>query len=76
MKYPGSHQDFPWGERVIKVKGKAFLFMRAGAEDVSLSVKLPQSREMAVDRSAQGVDRRKLPPVAPKKIVAALGRKG
>jgi predicted DNA-binding protein (MmcQ/YjbR family) len=49
MKYPECHEDFPWGERAIKVKGKAFLFMRAGAEDVSLSVKLPKSRDMAVD---------------------------
>jgi predicted DNA-binding protein (MmcQ/YjbR family) len=49
MKYPESHEDFPWGERAIKVKGKAFLFMRAGADEISLSVKLPKSRDMAID---------------------------
>lgn len=49
LKYPESHEDFPWGERCIKVKGKGFLFMRAGKDEVSLSVKLPQSRDIAVD---------------------------
>ena len=49
MKYPGATEDFPWGERAIKVNGKAFVFMRASDDGVSLSVKLPQSRDMAVD---------------------------
>lgn len=49
MKYPEVHEDFPWGERAIKVKGKAFIFMRAGDDEISLSVKLPHSRDMAVD---------------------------
>ncbi len=49
MKYPEVHEDFPWGERAIKVKGKAFIFMRADDDELSLSVKLPRSRDMAVD---------------------------
>jgi predicted DNA-binding protein (MmcQ/YjbR family) len=49
LKYPDVHEDFPWGERAVKVKGKAFLFMRATRDEVSLSVKLPRSRDMAVD---------------------------
>ena len=49
MKYPEATEDFPWGERAIKVRGKAFVFMRADNDEVSLSVKLPQSRDMAVD---------------------------
>ena len=49
LKYPETHEDFPWGERAIKVKGKAFIFMRAGDDEVSLSVKLPNSRDMALD---------------------------
>ena len=49
LDYPESHEDFPWGERCIKVKGKGFLFMRAEKEEVSLSVKLPKSRDMAID---------------------------
>jgi predicted DNA-binding protein (MmcQ/YjbR family) len=49
LSYPESHEDFPWGERAIKVKGKIFLFMRATADEISLTVKLPQSRDMAAD---------------------------
>jgi predicted DNA-binding protein (MmcQ/YjbR family) len=49
MKYPEATEDFPWGERAIKVRGKAFIFMRADDDEVSLSVKLPQSRDMAHD---------------------------
>ena len=49
MKYPETTEDFPWGERAIKVRGKAFVFMRADDDEVSLSVKLPQSRDMAHD---------------------------
>jgi predicted DNA-binding protein (MmcQ/YjbR family) len=47
MGYPGAHEDFPWGERVIKVKGKVFLFLGKG-EDLSLSVKLPTSGLVAL----------------------------
>lgn len=49
IHYPETHEDFPWGERRVKVKGKGFLFMRATPEQISLSVKLPSSRDMAVD---------------------------
>jgi predicted DNA-binding protein (MmcQ/YjbR family) len=47
--YPEATEDFPWGERAIKVNKKAYLFMRATPEVLSLSVKLPSSRDMAVD---------------------------
>lgn len=47
LGYPGAHEDFPWGERVVKVKGKVFVFL--GREDpLGISVKLPQSRLMAL----------------------------
>jgi predicted DNA-binding protein (MmcQ/YjbR family) len=49
LKYPESHEDFPWGERCIKVKNKGFLFMRADKKEISLSMKLPNSRDMAID---------------------------
>jgi predicted DNA-binding protein (MmcQ/YjbR family) len=49
MRYPDVTEDFPWGERAIKINGKGFMFMRAGDDGVSVSVKLPQSRDMAVD---------------------------
>src|SRR4029077_17607486 len=40
LAYPETREDFPWGERVIKVKNKIFLFMRADAAGLSLTVKL------------------------------------
>ena len=43
LGYPHSEEAFPWGERAIKVKGKAFLFMRLGDEELSFSVKLPRT---------------------------------
>lgn len=51
MTFPEAHEDFPWGHIAIKVKGKAFVFL-GGAEspkELSLTVKLPSSRDMAVD---------------------------
>jgi predicted DNA-binding protein (MmcQ/YjbR family) len=49
MKYPESTEDFPWGERAIKVRGKAFLFLRAEGRSVSFSVKLPHSAAEALE---------------------------
>jgi predicted DNA-binding protein (MmcQ/YjbR family) len=43
MSYPEAHEDKPWGESAIKVRGKTFLFMHAGADELSLSTKLPES---------------------------------
>jgi predicted DNA-binding protein (MmcQ/YjbR family) len=49
LGYPGAHEEFPWGERVIKVKGKVFLFLgHAEDEELHLSVKLPASNGMAL----------------------------
>ena len=49
---PEATEDFPWGERVAKVKGKVFVFL--GADPVpgsamGFSVKLPFSAEEALD---------------------------
>ena len=51
LGYPDTYEDHPWGESAIKIRpqGKAFLFMRANDAEVSFSVKLPNSRDMAVD---------------------------
>ena len=51
LKYPEATEDFPWGERAIKVRGKAFLFMRAEGPKVSFSVKLPHSAAEALELS-------------------------
>ena len=48
LGYPGAHEEFPWGERVAKVKGKVFVFLGRDEEGLGLSVKLPQSRTMAL----------------------------
>ena len=48
LSYPGADEHHPWGETAIKVKGKSFLFMRADNDELSLSVKLPHSREDAL----------------------------
>lgn len=50
---PGAHEEFPWGERVVKVRAKVFVFLgHAGpeGEQLSLSVKLPESGVKALDR--------------------------
>ena len=48
LSYPETEETHPWGETAIKVKGKSFLFMRADNDLLSLSVKLPHSREDAL----------------------------
>ena len=47
--YPETHEDHPWGESAIKVKGKTFVFMGVDKERLGLSLKLPYSREFALE---------------------------
>jgi predicted DNA-binding protein (MmcQ/YjbR family) len=52
LSFPAATEDFPWGERVAKVKGKVFVFL--GTDPVpggpmGLSVKLPESGQDALD---------------------------
>lgn len=49
LSYPETREDLPWGKSAIKVRGKSFVFMRNGADEFSLSVKLPHSREFALE---------------------------
>lgn len=51
MSYPEAHEDNPWGHIAVKVRGKAFVFLggEKDATELSMSVKLPQSRDMAAD---------------------------
>ena len=51
MSFPEAHEDHPWGHIAVKVKGKAFVFLggEKEAKNLSLSLKLPQSRDMAAD---------------------------
>lgn len=48
LRFPEAHEDFPWGERAIKVRGKVFVFMSRDEPGLSLSVKLPASAEGAL----------------------------
>jgi predicted DNA-binding protein (MmcQ/YjbR family) len=46
LGYPGAYAEHPWGQTVIKVNKKVFLFVNgaiAPEDGVSLSVKLPRS---------------------------------
>ena len=47
---PETHLDFPWGERVVKVRGKVFVFLGADEPGASagLSLKLRDSHEEAM----------------------------
>jgi predicted DNA-binding protein (MmcQ/YjbR family) len=49
LRYPETREDHPWGESAIKVKGKTFVFMGLNDDRLGLSVKLPRSREFALE---------------------------
>jgi predicted DNA-binding protein (MmcQ/YjbR family) len=48
LTFPEANEDFPWGERVIKVRGKIFVFFATAGGGLRMSVKLPTSFEMAL----------------------------
>jgi predicted DNA-binding protein (MmcQ/YjbR family) len=48
LSYPGAFEDHPWGETVVKVKKKIFLFLGKPDDGLSLSVKLPESGTFAL----------------------------
>ena len=48
LRHRDAVEDFPWGDRTIKVRGKIFLFLGQDGETLNLSVKLPQSAEAAL----------------------------
>ena len=49
LSYPEVTEDHPWGHSAMKVKGKAFVFLSLEEDEVSISFKLPNSRDIAVD---------------------------
>jgi len=49
LAYPESWEDHPWGETVIKVKTKIFLFLFEDEDGLRVSLKLPRSREFALE---------------------------
>jgi len=48
LSYPEVMQEFPWGDVAFKVRKKAFLFMAFKDDEISFSVKLPHTGELAL----------------------------
>ena len=50
LAYPEAHEDFPWGETVVKVRGKVFVFLGVAQEgEWGFSLKLPHSQAGALE---------------------------
>ncbi len=50
LSFPESTEDHPWGETAFKVRGKIFVVMNDKEGGFGVSMKLPQSRDFALDR--------------------------
>jgi predicted DNA-binding protein (MmcQ/YjbR family) len=48
LALPETTEDFPWGHRAIKVRGKAFVFLVQERDALVLSVKLPRTGYQAL----------------------------
>ena len=48
LTYPGASEEFPWGERVVKVDGKSFVFLGDAEDAKNVTMKLPQSHAAAL----------------------------
>jgi predicted DNA-binding protein (MmcQ/YjbR family) len=55
LGFPGAHEDFPWGERVVKVNKKVFVFLGTDGADGAkedeqpgITVKLTESHGHAL----------------------------
>jgi len=50
LSYPEAREDHPWGETVVKVKKKVFVFLgHPEGGGLGVSVKLPRSNLLALD---------------------------
>lgn len=47
LGFPEAVEDFPWGHTALKVRGKTFAWLDTKAGALSLTVKLPVSRDFA-----------------------------
>lgn len=43
LAYPEAYEEFPWGERVIKVRKKIFLFLHGDTKTLRVTAKVPLS---------------------------------
>ena len=48
LAFPEAEEDFPWGHTAIKVRGKTFAWLDRSEGVLSLTVKLPVSRDFAL----------------------------
>ncbi|XYH92897.1 MmcQ/YjbR family DNA-binding protein [Sorangium sp. So ce1128] len=48
LAYPEAVEEFPWGDRVAKVRGKIFVFLNTHEGKLLVTAKLPQSGEAAL----------------------------
>mgnify|MGYP002629413292 CR=1 FL=1 len=50
LAYPEASEDRPWDHPAFKIRGKkAFVFMGAEPDTLSLSLKLPESHQAALE---------------------------
>lgn len=47
LAFPEAQEDFPWGHTALKVRGKTFVWLDQSEDALSLTVKLPVSRDFA-----------------------------
>lgn len=47
LAFPEAEEDFPWGHTALKVRRKTFLWLDESEGRLSLTVKLPVSRDFA-----------------------------
>ena len=48
LSHPEAVEEFPWGHSALKVRGKTFVFLNLDDAELSMSVKLPVSRDFAL----------------------------
>jgi predicted DNA-binding protein (MmcQ/YjbR family) len=48
LEYPEAYEEFPWGERVIKVRNKIFVFAGCNDKGLGFCAKLPHSSRVAL----------------------------
>lgn len=48
LAFPEAQEDFPWGHTALKVRGKTFAWLDHTEGKLSMTVKLPASRDFAL----------------------------